>query len=103
MPTFRVATLSEVASSLPSGHVLARRLQELAGVQRGEWVACFTGNLRLPALDLAAPLAAGSPLHALVPAGQTLPPLPCRVFIDGDLHIEEIGRASCRERVSSPV
>ena len=88
MPTFRVATLSEVASSLPSGHVLARRLQELAGVQRGEWVACFSGNLRLPALDLAAPLAAGSPLHALVPAGQTLPPLPCRVFIDGDLHIE---------------
>ena len=88
MPTFRVATLSEVASSLPSGHVLARRLQELAGVQRGEWVACFSGNLRLPALDLAAPLAAGSPLHALVPAGQTLPPLPCRVFIDGDLHID---------------
>jgi len=68
--------------------VLARRMQELAGTQRGEWVACFTGNLRLHALDLAAPLAAGSPLHALVPAGQALPPSPCCVFIDGDLQID---------------
>lgn len=89
MVTFRLATLSDIAASRPARDGWTSRLQQLALTRGSEWVACFTGNVHLPALDLAAPpLIAGSPLRALVPAGQALPPALCLVLIDGHLQLD---------------
>lgn len=89
MPICHLATLSETLARIAGNGALAQRLRELPGLRGDDAVACLPGDVHLPALDLAAPLAEGSPLHACLPPGQTLPAAAlAAIVIDGHLRLD---------------
>ena len=89
MPTCHLAPLSETLARIAGNSALAQRLRELPGLRDSDAVVCFTGDVHLPALDLAAPLAEGSRLHALLPPGQALAAgAPAAILIEGHLRLD---------------
>lgn len=96
MPTARLCPLAEVAHRWPADSGLPQHLAPGPAALAQGWALCITGDVQLPALDLDAPLASGSPLRALWQDGAGDAPdhtQPLLILVDGQLQID--GALTC--------
>ncbi|MBK8335890.1 MAG: WD40 repeat domain-containing protein [Sterolibacteriaceae bacterium] len=83
-----LSRVSQLADRLPADCPVSQRLEEGAEDLDAEWVVHVKGNASLPALDLDAALAKGSPLRARIEPSDDLPETPFLILVEGNLEVD---------------